>query len=419
MKLTPRTEEFPPQKTTARISPLWLFCILVLAAIPAFAAENPEGPETGAARQESGEGTLSEDDAKADAGKPKPFYKNIVPVPVIITEPAIGEGLGVGIGYFHPAKSPDAYQPKMIEHSSTVRDVSLARKPPPTITGAFGAVTNNGTWAAGVGHINSFRNDTIRYTGVAAYANIIADFYVLDRPFEFNLEGLLVYNDVKFRVAESNWFLGTSLSYLDASNEFRLDIPEPPGSRSLSDGFLASDFKDIGLTLRTMYETRDDTLMPSTGRLFELSVTRNDEAIGGDYNYTTLKMKLLSFHQLSEKWVLGLRGDYRQVGGSPPFFAVPWVTLRGIPAMRFQGNQVAVAEVEARYNFNQDWAMIGFYGRGWTDVNADLGKTEEDIKAWGFGGRYRLLKDQNAWVGLDYAVGPEDNVYYVQVGHAW
>ena len=208
------------QKRIAWLVMVLLVCASVLVALPVSAAGAPEAQPS---IEAPAEGEEPEETPGEDTDKPSPWYKNIVPVPVIITEPAIGEGLGIGIGYFHPAKSPDAYQPRTIEHASTVRDVSVARKPPPTITGAFGAVTNNGTWAAGVGHINSFRNDTIRYTGVAAYANIIADFYILDRPFEFNLEGLLVYNDVKFRVAESNWFLGTSLSYMDASNEFRVE----------------------------------------------------------------------------------------------------------------------------------------------------------------------------------------------------
>ena len=115
-----------------------------------------------------------------------------------------------------------------------------------TVTGVFGGATSNGTWAAGVGHINSFRNDTIRYTGVVAYANVIADFYVLDQPFEFNLEGLIIYNDLKFRVAESNWFLGAALSYMDATTAFKIDLPEPPDSSKVDGEFLASDFKDVG-----------------------------------------------------------------------------------------------------------------------------------------------------------------------------
>lgn len=357
------------------------------------------------------------DETDADEpDKPKPWWKNIVPVPVIITEPAIGEGLGIGIGYFHPAKAAGTYQPKTIENASVVRDVSVARKPPPTITGAFGAVTNNGTWAGGIGHMNSFRNDTIRYLGVAAYANVITDIYILDRPFEFKLEGVFVFNDIKFRVAESNWFLGAALTYLNGNSTFRRDIPEPQGA---SDGFLASDFRDVGVEAQLMYESRDDTLMPSTGRLFDLSFGRNDESLGGDYNYNTLEMKFLSFHQLHPDWVLGLRAEYSAVSGDPPFYAIPWVTLRGIPALRFQGKQVVVAEAEGRYNFNQDWAAIAFYGRGWTDNRFSGNQTELDIEAWGVGARYRLLKEQNAWVGIDFARGPEEDVYYVQVGHAW
>lgn len=350
------------------------------------------------------------------AAKARPWYKNFVPIPIIITEPAIGEGLGIGIGYFHPAKTRNVYEPRTIENANTVRDVSVSKKAPPTVTGAFGAVTNNGTWAGGFGHMNSFRNDTIRYMGAAAYANIIAKFYVFDRPFEFNLEGLLIYQDVKFRLRQSNWFLGVGLSYMDATNAFKISPPEIVGAdRDL----LASDFRDIGLKARAMYETRDDSLMPSTGRLIDLSVTRNDDDLGGDYNYTTSKFKLLSFHQLHQRFVLGLRAEYSTVSGKPPFYAVPWVTLRGIPAMRFQGEDVVVGEVEGRFNFNDNWAMIGFWGKGWTNTRLPEAETQEDITAWGLGGRYKLLKDQNVWVGLDYAFGPEDNVYYVQVGHAW
>lgn len=392
-----------------------------LAALPlmvaAFVHADPGRTEQAdPAASGQGDGAQSQEVVEDATKGPAKWWKSIVPVPVIITEPAIGEGLGLGIGYFHPAKAANTYEPKTIEHTSVVRDVSVARKPPPTITGAFGAVTNNGTWGGGIGHMNSFRNDTIRYLGVAAYANVITNLYVLDQPFEFNLEGVFVLNDAKFRVAESNWFLGAALTFLDGTSVFKLDIPRPEGAQ---DGFLAREFRDVGLEAQVMYESRDDTLMPSEGRLFDLSFKRNDQSLGGDYDYNTLKTKFLSFHQWHADWVLGLRAEYSAVSGSPPFYAIPWVTLRGIPALRFQGKQVVVAEAEGRYNFNQDWAAIAFYGRGWTDAKLPGNETEQKIEAWGFGARYRLLKEQNVWVGIDYALGPEENVYYVQVGHAW
>ena len=393
----------------------YLLLLALMLAAPIAAADEQDEPET-----DEVESVQPQDEKEKDEREsPNRWYKNIVPVPIIITEPAIGEGLGIGVGYFHPKKTSDGYQPNTIESADTVRDVSVARKPPPTVTGAFGAVTNNGTWAGGVGHMNSWRNDTIRYLGAVAYANVIADFYVFDRPFEFNLEGIIFFQDLKFRVAESNWFLGAALLVLDGSNVFRRDpgaIEDPP---ALPDGFLASEFTDVGLTARAMYETRDDTIMPSSGRLFDLSATRNDEALGGDYNYTTLEMKFLSFHQLHERFVLGLRVEYAMVEDDPPFYAVPWVSMRGIPALRYQGKQVVVAEAEGRFNFNENWAAVGFYGRGWTDTNLPATDTEQDIEAYGVGARWRALKSQDVWVGLDFARGPEDDVYYIQVGHAW
>ena len=361
---------------------------------------------------------LAQDGSMAEPEKA--WYKSLVPVPVIITEPAIGEGLGVGVGYFHPQKSAAAYRPKTIENAGTVRDVSIASKPPPVVTGIFAAKTNNGTQAAGLGHMNTFRNDTIRYLGVAAYANVISKVYFFDIPFKFELEGALVYQDIKFRLGESSWFLGVGLSYLNARSVFEDDLDDivPPEGVDRDD-FLASSFKDIGLKATAMYETRDDSLMPGKGQLLDFSIRRNDEALGGKYNYTTYKAKALSFHPLGDRWVMGLRAEASAVTGEPPFYAVPWVTMRGIPAMRYQGDEVAMLELEMRFNINPDWALIGFGGEGWASSNLPGIETEQSIRAWGFGGRYKLLKSQEVWVGLDLARGPEERAVYVQVGHPW
>lgn len=402
------------------VSCLRAFVVCLLLAFQGSLVADTSAPDTTDTSSEEileAETSAEQANEPKEPAKPKPWYKNFVPIPVIITEPAIGEGLGLGLGYFHPTKATGAYQPKTIESAEVARDISVARKPPPTVTGAFGAVTSNGTYAGGVGHINSFRNDTIRYMGVGAYANLIADFYLANRPFEFNLEGLLIYQDVKVRVKESNWFLGLGLSYLNATNTFRTgNSPDPDG---FGFEFLVTDFTDIGLKGRAMYETRDDSLMPNTGRLIDLSITRNDEDFGGSYNYSTYKAKVLSFHQLHDKFVLGLRAEFSVVEDDPPFYAVPWVTLRGIPAMRYQGEQVTVLEVEGRYNLSSNWALVGFGGKGWTSADIAGIDTQQSISAWGAGGRYKLLKDQGVWVGIDIARGPEDTAYYVQVGHPW
>ncbi|MBT8050383.1 MAG: outer membrane protein assembly factor [Gammaproteobacteria bacterium] len=390
------------------ISTVFLLAFAALSANTAFADVDAAHPDPSSAEDR---------EAVADKPENERWYKNIVPIPMIITEPAIGEGLGLGIGYFHPVPGADRYTANQLESPTAVRDARVASKPPPVVTGVFGGVTNNGTWAAGIGHMNNWKDDRIRYLGVVAFANVVTNFYVLGRPYEFELEGVVLVQDVKFRLGQSNWFLGVGLSYLKADITFRVPPPDPDNIDV--SGLLTGEFTDIGLTARVMRETRDDSLMPSTGSLIDMTLSSNGDYVGGNYDYTTLKLKFLSFHPLGERFVLGLRGEYALQGGSAPFFAVPWISLRGIPALRYQGDQVAVVEAELRYRVSPNWAAVAFVGKGWADSDLLGFETKEDAGAYGIGGRYRLLKDQGVWVGVDLAKGPEDTVFYVQVGHPW
>ena len=92
---------------------------------------------------------------------------------------------------------------------------------------------------------------------------------------------------------------------------------------------------------------------------------------------------------------------------------------RGIPALRYQGDLAAVAEIEARYTFAERWAALVFGGGGYIKEDAPIFETEDDIRAGGFGVRYNVFKQHGVWAGLDFAWGPEDFAWYIQVGHPW
>jgi len=355
----------------------------------------------------------SEEPAGRKNKKPKdPNRGRFLPIPIFITEPAIGEGLGLALAYFHRAKqTPDE---TTVASPGSIGQASKEQAPPPTVSGIFGAYTSNETAAVGAGHMNTFKDDHIRFTAVAAYADVNSTFYVLDRPFKFNLEGLLVYQETRFRFGDSSWFWGIGLSYLDASNVFEVEIPEDAPIE-----FFRTEMTNAGIAAKLAWDTRDNTSMPNRGQLFDLAVWRYDESFAGDFNYWNAKLKLLSFHQLHERFVLGLRFEYSAIDGRAPFFAIPWVVLRGIPALRYQGDRVAVAEIEARYNFSPRWAVIGFAGTGSVASDIPVIDTEQSIYAYGLGGRFNIFQAQNIWVGIDIAKGPEEKAWYIQVGHAW
>ena len=247
--------------------------------------------------------------------KPKkvkdPNRGRILPIPIFITEPAIGEGLGLALAYFHRKK--DVTGEPSLASMNSLSGASEEQAPPPTVTGVMAAYTSNETKAVGIGHMNSFKDDHIRFTGVAALADVNSTFYLLDHPFKFNLEGSVVYSDLRFRFGDTKWFWGMGLSYLDASTAFLVELPEDPPV-----DLLRSDTNNAGLSGKIAWDSRDNTSMPNTGRLFDLALWRYDEAIGGDSDYWDIRLKLLSFHQLHEKFVLGLRFDLSGIDGNPP-----------------------------------------------------------------------------------------------------
>jgi hypothetical protein len=387
---------------------LALITLALLAPLPVFGSQAPEDDQSAS---EATKEPVSKPVKKSKKTK-DPDRGRFLPIPIFITEPAIGEGLGIALAYFHRAK--EGLQDKTIASPASIGDASKEKTPPPTVTGVFGAYTSNETAAAGIGHMNSFKEDRIRFTGVLAVADINSTFYLLDQPFKFNLKGTFLYQETRFRFGDSGWFWGIGLSYLDASSSFRVELPE-----DVPVDLFSSDLTNSGLAAKLAWDTRDNTFMPNSGQLFDLSAWRFDEAFGGDFDYWNANLKLLSFHQLHERFVLGLRLEYSTIDGRPPFFAIPWVSLRGIPALRYQGDNVAVAEVEGRYNFTPKWAVIGFAGTGTVSSKIPGIDTDQGIYSYGLGGRYKIFEAQNVWVGIDIARGPEDTNWYIQVGHPW
>jgi len=341
-----------------------------------------------------------------------PNRGRILPIPVFITEPAIGEGLGLAIAYFH--RKREVSNKDRVASMESLGRASSEQEAPPTVTAAFGAYTSNETAAAGVGHMNTFKDDHIRFTGAAAWANINSTFYLADQPFKFNLKGVLAYQETRFRFGESRWFWGIGLTYLNADTAFRVELPDETPVE-----LFPNTLTNVGLAAKLAWDSRDSTSMPNKGQFVDLSLWRYDDAIGGDYNYWNAKLKMTSFHPFGEKWVLGLRLDYNATSGNAPFFGYPYVSLRGIPALRYQGDRVVTGEIEGRYNFSPKWSLIGFAGSGKVSSDLPLFDTGQNIYAFGLGARYRIFEVQNIWVGIDIAKGPEDYNWYIQVGQAW
>lgn len=351
---------------------------------------------------------IDSQDGKLDASDYLASTKGVLPVPIIITEPAVGFGLGLALAYFHPSNDLD---PEQHPHNG-----------PPSISVGFGAKTENGTYLYGGAHMGSWKNDHARYTGALAKVNANLTVYNDNREdgllfgdgIPFNIEGEFLFQQLQLRLKESNWWIGGNYLFFQAANTFDLSEILPPEFSNLT-----FDFDLAGLGVYVQYDSRDTIFTPTKGIAAKLEYKSHNDTWGSDFDFDRIKASIFHYTPIGDYSSVGLRLVGENVSGDTPFFAYPFVSLRGIPAMRYQGESVYTAEAEYLWGFTPRWSLALFGGIGTTTDIDGLGGKGQTVGAGGLGIRYRLARKFGLQAGLDIARGPEDTSVYLTVGSAW
>ena len=344
--------------------------------------------------------------------------KGFFPIPIIITEPAVGFGLGVGLLFLH---DPFAGKTAVGETFDPQNVDDEGRLIPPSVSGLFGAYTDNGTWFIGGAHMGVWKNDTIRYTGALAQASANLKFYGLDggngptsNGIQFNIEPTIFFQQIKFRIKDSDFFAGVSYLLLDSSIEFNF-----LGTLPIEIPSIKFDSTSASVSLLLDYDSRDTLFTPGSGLSSGVKASFYRDAFGSDNEFEKYKVYAKYFFGLTDSLVLGLRGDVETLNGDAPFYEYPFISMRGIPAMRYQGETVTVAEAEFRWNFTSRWSLILFGGGGKTDSADFVAATDDTVYSKGAGFRYFVARRFGAHAGIDIAKGPEDTALYITFGQAW
>lgn len=349
------------------------------------------------ARAGLGDALVDPTDGALDASAWLASRQGFVPLVVPITEPALGYGAAGGLVFFHPrAGGPP---PGSGGGGFT----------PPSLSAAMAFGTSNGSWGAGGGHMGIWRDDALRYLGGAAYAELNLDFYgASDTARRFRMKAVPIVQELVFRIARSRLYAGGRWVFADS----RIRFTNAPPDALL--GAEAAESKVSGAGAVVTWDARDTIFTPSDGTRAEVSFLWYDPAIGSDYRYWRLHAYELGYFPVAASLVAALRVDAQLAGGDVPFYALPYVQLRGVPALRYQGKSALVAETELRWDPVPRWSAVGFAGAGAVDAL-------RDEVAWSVGGgfRYLLARAFGLRMGVDVARGPEQWAFYVVFGNGW
>ena len=328
---------------------------------------------------------------------------SFMPVPIIITEPAVGYGGGLALGYFHKDRS----------------DVNKKKGFSPTVSFGAGAYTANNSWGLILGHQGSYLKDRIRYLGIVGYMSVNLKFYggsmgIGKGEYEFNMKGFLTLQELLYRINKKHpFFMGLNYTYFNNNISFKtgLDIP------GLEE--LAFETNMGGLNSVLLWDGRNNSFTPTKGIYSLLEAGRFATYFGGDNDYWNLNSSTYGYLPIvNKKLFSGYRLSIQAKSGDVRFFELPYISLRGIPIFRYQGYNVLTLETEWRWQMLKRWSLVGFVGAG--DAMANWEEIGKDIKVAGGGGfRYLLARDYGLHAGIDIAHGPEIWAWNLTIGSNW
>lgn len=225
-----------------------------------------------------------------------------------------------------------------------------------------------------------------------------------------------------WRIAPS-WFAGLNFHVLN------MKVNERSATQEIDPNYLeyGDDITNIGLGLRFVHDTRDDTLNAYTGRFFSIEANFYRDWLGSDQDFEWYAIDYRQYHQIKRPGRTVAWQLYGRVANGD----VPWVSkstvgsardLRGYTYGRFRDDAAVWALVEYRHMTNTKlwklgrngfaaWAGIGFIGEDLGDLGG------HELPNAGVGYRLELQPRRN--LRLDVGVGYDEVGVYLNFAEAF
>ena len=333
-----------------------------------------------------------------------------IPVPYIITEPAFG-GFGGALAPIFIKKRP----PYIDTINGRVQKTPVA----PDITGGLGLYTVNNTWGLMGFRSGTFIKSRIKYLAGGGYFHLNLAFYKTipqlgEKELQFTINTIPAILQAIKRIGHSGWYAGFRYIFLKTDISYNGDEQ----FRSLTDSI---DFDRLISQLGVVIELdkRDNVFTPDKGLKLHFDAGRSDDAIGSDFDFWKLNYYNYFYWPVLNQTFLGLRIDAKQSFGDVPFYALPFIEMRGIPVARYQGKANLLSEIEIRQDIKRRWSLVGFGGTGKAFDYWDQFNDVDWVFSYGAGFRYLLARKFKLRVGIDLAHGAGAWAYYIVFGSNW
>jgi len=329
---------------------------------------------------------------------------SFVVAPLPIYSPAIGTGVVPVLGYIFHLSPKDTLSP-------------------PSVIGAAGLITNNGTLGFGVGGELYLKEDTYEIRSGYVHGNINYNIYGEDilaglkLPLTQTGEGFLgeFLRRIGWKFFLGPRFItGRSLLTVRPNNDTSFPIPPEVG--------LHTNLTALGARLTR--DTRPNRFYPVSGTYFNFTSDFFAQGLGSKYSFESFRTEFDKYWSLSPKQVVAYDAYFCATSGSPPFYAkCAYGTsneLRGYIAGQYFDRYMMTTQAEYRLVLPKRFGLVAFGGLGGVVPGAsELPQNSHFLPSGGGGLRFELSTRYHVNLRADIAQGVTGHTFSMGVGEAF
>jgi len=330
---------------------------------------------------------------------------SVVVAPIPISNPAIGSGVVVAVGYIFSLSKSDKVSP-------------------PSLVGAAGLLTSNSTRGFALGGQFYLKQNTYKITTDFGRGNLNYDLYGsgqfagLKLPLEQT--GQVFHGEFLRRIGWK-FFLGPRFSIATSTVTVRPssgDTPPPPPDLGLNTTLTA-----VGVTL-----TRDTSLnrfYPTGGTYFRFTSDFFSQTLGSKYSFQSYVTTFAKYWGLSKNQVVAYDVYFCATGGTPPFYGNCIYgssnQLRGYVAGKYFDRYMVTTQLEYRLAWPWRFGLVAFGGVGEAIPGGDrlLFRDNSFLPSAGGGLRFQLSKQYHVNLRADVARGRDGHTFSLGIGEAF
>jgi Omp85 superfamily domain len=319
---------------------------------------------------------------------------SVVAAPIPFSNPTIGNGLALGVGYLFKADEGSK----------------------PSVLGIGGFRSDNGSEGYGLTFNLALDNNRWLINSMLASADVRYDLYTPLVNLPLRQSGILAQTRLSYGVTPELSF-GAKLRYLDTTVRLNgAGLPPIPPQYLPS---LGLELLNVGVIAEL--DRRDDAIYPTRGAHITLDATLGTALSGGNVDYQKAYLLYDIYAPLGISGVLATRFAACGSSTSTPFFDQCSLGttdgFRGFSATQFLDLRSISVQVEYRRQLSRRLGAVAFIGAGAVGpnyANFAIGRTHS---AGGVGLRYRVSKKFPVDFSIDATTNSlNENLLYIYIG---